>query len=92
MDDLIFMKPQSQLAKFLKVPQVRETFMALRRLCVIECDEEELEAQVSLTCAEAVRYAYKMSRELGIDKETFLGGLDKVMEVEDADYRIKNYH
>ena len=91
MDDLVYRPPKSNLKNYLSVPEVRDTFVALRNLCI----EEEfvcLEQQVALTCAEAVRYAYKMSKELGIDRVTFLDGLDKIIEVEDREYRLKHYN
>jgi hypothetical protein len=88
---IFFVPPRSKLGDYLKIPQVQDTFMALRSLCREEAEEVELEEQVALTCAEAVRYAYKLGRELGIDKDTFLSGLNKIMEVEDEDYRLR-YH
>ena len=89
---MFFIPPPSKLSAYLRIPQVRDTFLALRGLCIEDADNVELEEQVALTCAEAVRYAYKLGRELGIDKDTFLSGLNTIIEVEDEDYRLRYYN
>ena len=91
---LFFVPPKSRLSDYLRVPEVRDLFLALRSLCMRSDEDEELELeeQVALTCAEAVRYAYKLGRELGIDKDTFLSGLSKIVEIEDEDYRLRYYN
>jgi hypothetical protein len=89
---LFFVPPKSRLSDYLRVPEVRDIFLALRSLCTHSDEELELEEQVALTCAEAVRYAYKLGRELGIDKDTFLSGLSKIVEIEDEDYRLRYYN
>ena len=91
LEDLVFMPARSDLRVYLSVPEVRDTFLALKSLCG-DIEENELEEQVALTCAEAVRYAYKMGRELGIDKSTFMSGLDRIVDVEDREYRSKHYN
>lgn len=92
MDDLVFRPSKSNLKNYLNVPEVRDTFIALRSLCIEEEEVVCLEEQVALTCAEAVRYAYKMSKELGIDSASFLAGLEIIMADEDREYRLKYYN
>ena len=92
MDGICMLKNGSKLTAYLLIPEVRKTFEALKGLCVDDSTNVDLEEQVALTCAEALRYAYKMSKEIDIDRDTFLTGLTQVMTSEDQDYRTKNYN
>ena len=92
MREILSMGIGSHLDVYLRVPEIRDTFEALRELCNSDVKKLELEEQVALTCAEALRYAYRMSKELGLEKETFMEGLTSLMDAEDRDYRLRHYN
>jgi len=92
MNDIFCLRPKSQLVDYLGIREIRGTFDALKSMCADEVGQLELEEQVALTCAEALRYAYRMSKELGISKDTFMEGLGSLMDGEDLDYRSRHFN
>lgn len=90
--EIMVLLPKSRLHEYIKNPLVRNIFNALCGLCICSDDKYEIEEAVAMTCSEAVRYAYKMSKELGIDKDTFLEGLGEIMSAEDEEYRLRHYN
>ena len=92
MDDIFMELAKCRVEGYLKIPRVKNAFDALSGLCFSSLDELAVEEQVAVTCSEAIRYAYRMGREVGIDKETFMNGLTIILDAEDTMYRTKYYN
>ena len=92
MDNLFMELAKCRVEGYLKIPSVKNAFDALSGLCFSSLDELAVEEQVAVTCSEAIRYAYRMGREVGIDKETFMNGLTIILDAEDTMYRTKYYN
>ena len=82
----------SSLYEYLNNPEVKDTFDSLCRLSSCEGDKFEIEERVANTCSAAMRYAYKMSKEIGLNRDEFLAGLENIMSIEDEEYRARHYN
>ena len=61
-------------------------------LCGLRNDPEMLTTtdKFRVSCVEALRVSYVLSKYLGVDRDEFIEGLQAVMEVEDN--VVKRYH
>ena len=78
-----------RLMEMLNDPLIRDICNGLYEHALSEDDgaaTEDLYGKIGVVVSEALRVSYRLSKEIGLDKISFLSSLNALMDNEDLDY------
>ena len=92
--NMIELEREKRLDEFLKNRQVLNTIESLYELAVSSgaLEAESPLEQLAMSCSEAIRFAYRLSRELGIPQDSFMVGVGDIARTESEQFIKETYN